>query len=201
MSKICAIFMVLFLAQAALAKPSESSVEKDLTPKQELAGYIGISLIALIQDYSEKCIKVSREILRDEDFLARHEPMFVEFKQNLTKFVDAYEAAADAEKKFDILDMFSNTSDFYYEIPEDKYTPESKYIVDVLNKYHYRDIESEMEKEFSPFVEQVMKIFEENKSALDKPTLAWFEKYQHMSDFEEKLNAFSSLLEMLTENE
>ncbi|XP_037827558.1 uncharacterized protein LOC119615621 [Lucilia sericata] len=150
MSKICAIFMVLFLAQAALGKPADSSVEQELTPKQELAGYIGISLFALIQEYSEKCIKISREILKDDDFKVRPEPMIVEFKEKLNKFVDAYETSTDMEKKIDTLDMFSNIIDFYYEIPEDKYTPESKYIVDIWTNTTTRTLKLRWRKNSLP---------------------------------------------------
>ncbi|XP_037825580.1 uncharacterized protein LOC119613622 [Lucilia sericata] len=203
-SKICTIFMVLVLAQAALSKSvdSSNSVEsseesiKNLNPKQRLVTYIAISVVGMVQEYSEKCMNVSRNILNDVDFLAHHEPMVVEFKNNLTQFVEATEANKDMEKMFDFVDMFSNTTDFYYEIPEDKLTPEHKYIMEVLNKHHYKNIEIEMTKEFAPVAEQFMKMFNEYKSDLDKPMLDWYEKYQHIDDFEDKLEAFTEFIKM-----
>ncbi|XP_023303898.2 uncharacterized protein LOC111685849 [Lucilia cuprina] len=204
-SKICTIFMVLFLAQAALGKSvdTSNSVEsseetvKNFTPKQRLITYMAISIIGMVQEYSDKCMNVSRSILKDEDFLAHHEPMVVEFKNNLTQFVEATEANKDMEKMFDFVDIFSNTTDFYYEIPEDKVTPEQKYIIEVLNKHHYKDIEIEMNKLFEPFSEKFMKMFNEYRSDLDKPMLDWYERYQQIEDFEEKLEAFTELTKIV----
>ncbi|XP_037826158.1 uncharacterized protein LOC119614128 [Lucilia sericata] len=193
--KICAILLVLILSQTAFVK-SENSSEKtntNLTSKQSFLKYVITSFSAMIQEYSEKSLKVSRAILKNEEFKSHHEPLIEEFKHNLTQFLDYIEANNNVPNKLVAIDMFTNTTDFYYEIPEQKLTSETKYILEILNKYRYKDIEVEMEKKFSTFEKYFKKMFEEFKSEWDERALEWYEKYQNIQDFKEKFNAFTNL--------
>ncbi|XP_065358002.1 uncharacterized protein LOC135952127 [Calliphora vicina] len=201
--KIFTIFMVLFLIQTAFGKSIDSSksiesVEEneDITPKQFLFIFAAGSFLQLIQQFGEKAVESSRQLLKDDSLLANDQPEVVEFKQNLTMFVENYDTNKETEQVWEIMTIYGDTVDYYLELPDEELTPESTFILDLLNKYKHKELETEFIKEFDQLVENFKQMFEESKSDLGEPELQWYEKFQTLTDFEKRLDAFGDFLEL-----
>lgn len=112
-------------------------------------------------------------------------------------FVEKYEANKETEQIWDLFEIYTNATEHYLELPEEKYTPESKFIVELLSKYKCKELETEFVKAFEILLENFMKMFEEAKMFMEKPVLDWYEKFVAIKDFEEKLNAFGEFIELV----
>ncbi|XP_065357062.1 uncharacterized protein LOC135951352 [Calliphora vicina] len=204
--KILAIFMVLFLVQSSLAKPlddssnlfdsSEEEIRKNPTAAQKLLLFAIDNFLAIGKQYSANAVNVSRNILQDESMVANDKPEVLEFKKNLTMFVEKYEANKKPLQWWDIIEIYTDTTDKYSHIPEEKVTPESTFIVEILKKYNSDKMALEIAPKFKIFIDDFEKMFEENKAELDKDMLEWYEKYSHFTDMEQKIDAFSGFIDM-----
>lgn len=163
--------------------------------------YTATNFLLLGSKFADKSVKVSKKILKDEDLLANDKPEVLEFKQNLTTFLDSLKKNKDLEKAFDILDIFSNTTDHYLELPKEKETPESQFIVQILHKYKVQDMEKDFLKEFDKFLEEFKVLFKAAKNDLDKPILEWYEKFLLIEDSEKKLESFEQFMELLDDKD
>lgn len=163
--------------------------------------YTATNFLLLGSKFAEKSVKVSKKILKDEDLLANDKPEVLEFKQNLTTFLDSLKKTKDLEKAFDILDIFSNTTDHYLELPKEKETPESQFIVQILHKYKVQDMEKDFLKEFDKFLEEFKVLFKAAKNDLDKPILEWYEKFLLIEDSEKKLESFEQFMELFDDKD
>ncbi|XP_065357330.1 uncharacterized protein LOC135951581 [Calliphora vicina] len=202
--KIYTIFMVLFLTQAALGKSIDSSNSvdsseeiKDITPKQSLLIYAVGNFLKLGQQFAEKAFIISRDLLKDESLMASEKPEILEFKKNITMFVEKYETNKETEHVWDLFEIYTNATEHYMELPEEKSTPESKFIVELLTKYKCKELETEFVKAFESLLENFMKMFEEAKLVMEKPVLDWYKKFVTITDFEEKLIAFGEFIELV----
>lgn len=163
--------------------------------------YTATNFLLLGSKFADKSVKVSKKILKDEDLLANDKPEVLEFKQNLTTFLDSLKKTKDLEKAFDILDIFSNTTDHYLELPQEKETPESQFIVQILHKYKVQDMEKDFLKEFDKFLEEFKVLFKAAKNDLDKPILEWYEKFLLIEDSEKKLESFEQFMELFDDKD
>lgn len=171
-------------------------MRKNPTPAQKLLLYTYDNLVAMGNQYATNAVNVSRKILKDESMVASDKPEIMEFKKNLTMFVKKYESVKNPTVMWDVLDIYSNTTDYYLEISEEKVTPESKLIVDTLNKYNTKNVVMEFARQFIVFMDNFTKMFEENKMYLEKPMLDWYEKYKAITDVEEKIDAFADFIDL-----
>ncbi|XP_065357266.1 uncharacterized protein LOC135951529 [Calliphora vicina] len=205
--KIFTIFMVLFLAQSSLAKPvddlsslfdsSEEEMRKNPTPAQKLLLFTLDNVISLGKSYSANAFNVSRNILKDESLMANDKPEVLEFKKNLTMFVEKYEANKKPLLLWDIMDIYIVTIDKYSDIPEEKLTTESKFISEIVDKYNSDLTALEFAIDVVLFMRNFELMFEEHKADLDKPMLDWYENYCNLDDFEEKIDAINGFIAMV----
>ncbi|KAM7352105.1 uncharacterized protein ACRADG_004743 [Cochliomyia hominivorax] len=203
-NKMFAAILVLFLIQSTFAKPvennsksAESSEEKDVSAKDSLTLYTAVQFLAIATKYAEQSANISRDIIKDEELLANEKPEVIEFKKNITKFVESYDSAKDADKALESIELFSNTTDHYYELPEDKQTPESEFIVKILNKYKVKDLETDVLKQFDEFLVNFKSLFEKAKGELKKPLLDWYDNFLTITDFEKKFEAFNEFADLV----
>lgn len=175
----------------------DSSEEINLKPKEALMLYTGTNFLLLGSKYAIKSVKTCKEILKDEDLLANDKPEVLEFKKNLTTFLDTFESNKDLEKTFDSLEMFGNITDHYLELTEENYTPETKFIARILNKYNVKDMETDFIKDFNSFIEQFKILFEAAKIYMENPILEWYEEFLTIDDFEKKLDSFVKFIELV----
>ncbi|XP_046805972.1 uncharacterized protein LOC124419691 [Lucilia cuprina] len=205
--KIYTIFLVFFLTQV-FAKPledtfqffdtseEEQKIRANPTPEQKLLIYTFDNFVSLGKHYGANVLEVCRNILKDESLKGNDKPEVLEFKKNLTSFVEKYESNKNPQLMWDIIEMYSDTTEKYAHIPDDKATPESSYILELLNKYNARDIAVKFASEFKTFMDNFVAMFEENKEHLEKPMLDWYEKFKTLTEYEDKLDAFTGFLEL-----
>lgn len=148
------------------------------------------------QHFSKAAVKVCRQVLKDEAIVSNHHHDVMEFKKNMTLFVEKVEHNHKPKAIWDILEIYTDTIDNFTEIPEGQETAESKVIVEVLEKYNYRNAALEMAKDFKKFMDDFIKMFEKNKADLEKPLLDWYEKYQTLNAFEKKIEAMTDLIDI-----
>ncbi|XP_037825578.1 uncharacterized protein LOC119613620 [Lucilia sericata] len=207
--KILSIFMVLFLVQNAWGKAidrsSESSfssaeieeIRKNPTSSQKLMLFTYDNFITLAKHYSANAANISRLVLKDEAMMANDKPEVLEVKKNLTLYLEQYESNKKEKDLWDVLEIYTDTVDKYIDMPEDKITPESTFIEEILKKYNAQDVVLEFAVEFISFMSNFSKIFEEEKEHLDKTMLDWYEKYSSISDFEEKVDTFGEFFDLI----
>ncbi|XP_065357422.1 uncharacterized protein LOC135951667 [Calliphora vicina] len=200
--QIYTIFMVLLLIQSTFCKSlgdtanSTDSSTQEIQPKQDLLLYTALTFLSIGQSYADKAVNVSRLLLKDADLLANDQAEVLQFKSNLTQFVANYDGNKEAESIWDVMEIFVKITDYYYDLPEAKQTSESKFIVNLLNKYNFKEVEAHLIKEFENFVVSFKQLFEETKSYLEKPLLDWYEKFITLEDTEEKIDAVGEFVEL-----
>lgn len=163
--------------------------------------YAGTNFLILGFQYVHQSVNASKEILKDQDFLANDKPEVLEFKKKLNNFVESFEAGKDLDKLMEVLDIFGKTIDYYYELPKEKETPESKFILEILKKHNAKDMDEEFIKDFDKFLEEFKVLFVEAKKDLDKPLLEWYEKFVVIEDPEKKIESFETFMEFFNDKD
>ncbi|XP_065358200.1 uncharacterized protein LOC135952270 [Calliphora vicina] len=184
------IFMVFFLVELSLAKPLDDSSDLNLTPAQKIIFNTLHTFYSLGDNYYANAFNVSRNILKDESLMANDKPEVLEFKKNLTMFVENYDVHKDREQLLHNIEIYLDTIKKYTDIPEEKLNAESKFIAEIVKKYNT----TKMQETIQSFMKNFDKLFEENKADLDKPMLEWYEKYSSLTDFKQKMVAFHKFL-------
>lgn len=162
---------------------------------------MGANFMMLGFKYVGKSVKASKNILKDEDLLANNKPEILEFKKKLTNFVESFEDNKDVDKFGEVLEVYGNTIDYYLELPKEKETPETQFIVGLLKKYKVKDMDEKFIKEFDKFLEEFKVLFEEAKKDLDKPLVEWYEKFVAIEDVEKKIESFEKFMDLLGEKD
>lgn len=194
---------MLIFFQTTLSKPVEnnsnsvdSNEDYPFSPKQTLMLYTGTHFLMLGFKYVDKSVIASKNILKDQDLLDNDKPEILEFKKKLTNFVESFESNKDTDKILEVLEVYGNTVDYYLELPKEKETAETQFIVNILKKYKVKDMDEKFTKEFNKFLEEFKVMFEEAKNDLDKPFLEWYEKFVVIEDVEKKIESFEKFLEL-----
>ncbi|KAM7352963.1 uncharacterized protein ACRADG_005294 [Cochliomyia hominivorax] len=200
--KIFTILGVLLLVQGFFTKPVEddtkSSEAMEITPQQILFVYTATNFVHLRSKYIKQSLNIARKILKDQDVVANDKPEVLEFKRNLTNFLESYNnEQEDNDNDSDAYDVFADIIDQYMEQPEEKQTPDSLFIKDILKKYKINDVKENFQKDFAKFLERFNLLFESSKSHMKKPMLDWYEKFKTLNRFEEKLIALGVFASMV----
>lgn len=128
--------------------------------------------------------------------LASVEPEVLEFKQNLTKFIEDFDKK-DSNDIFDSINTIVSISDHYLNLSDEEIMPEPKLIKKLLNKYHAEDVEDHFRKNFAKYADNLASLFDRAKDYLDKPWLDWYEKFKGINDFVEQIEALSEFVKLL----
>lgn len=129
--------------------------------------------------------------------LASVEPEVLEFKQNLTNFIEDFDKKQDTDEVFDTIDTFASITDHYLNLSDEEITPDSKFIKKLLNKYHAEDVENHFRKNFAKSADNLEFLFDTAKDYLDKSLLDWYEKFKGINDFVEQIEALSEFIKLL----
>ncbi|XP_037825582.1 uncharacterized protein LOC119613624 [Lucilia sericata] len=211
-NNIYTFFMVLFLIQISLTytKPvkdtyqfydtseEDRNIRTNPTVKQKLLLFTYDSFISLGLQYANNADVVSNRILNDESLMTNTNPEILEFKNKLKQFVEKYESSRNIRIVWDLIDMYTAAVEKYFDIPEDKVTPETSYILELLKKHKGIDVATRFAAEFKKFENNFVSMFEENKEHLEKPMLDWYEKFKSINTTEKKIDAFSGFLNCLS---
>ncbi|XP_065358487.1 uncharacterized protein LOC135952464 [Calliphora vicina] len=185
------VLAMLLLVQLAYGKPLKENNfifdadkhRNDTSPQIQLLVYTSDNLANLSQQFIANATAVCRNILKDESFRANETPEVQLFKNNLTMFVQNYESPKDLQTNSDPMQYFVKTITYYLELPEDNRTPESTFILDMLNKYEIKNMKENYVKQFDEFIEKFKQRFEETKEHFDNNMLQWYERFKTLTDF------------------
>ncbi|XP_065357268.1 uncharacterized protein LOC135951531 [Calliphora vicina] len=205
--KIVNICFVLILIQNVFCKPAEytseeldSAIDEMRTngkPEQKLLLLSVDSLQEINEEYAVSAVNFTKHLLKDDALLANDKPEVLEFKKNLTLYLDSNDPSANLTTTNDITDNFTDTIKHYVLLPEDKATPESKFIMELLNKHNWVDLQDNLYNDTDKFFKEFLKMIEENKEVLKKPILDWYDKYRTLTDFHEKMDAIIEIVALL----
>ncbi|KAI8121098.1 hypothetical protein FF38_12696 [Lucilia cuprina] len=198
--KLNSIILFVILIRSAFTKSFDNSNDSslnELLPQQKLLHYVGRNFLHLAEEYAIKYADISRAILKDKTLLSEHTPEVENFKNKLIKFLENYENQKSLSQNMNIMEIFANTTEYYYKLPEENHTMETRFILKLLNKYNYKEIEKDIAKDFEPFIENFEKLFEEYEGNWDRTLMDWYEKFKTLKEFEHKLEAFSEFMELV----
>ncbi|XP_037827750.1 uncharacterized protein LOC119615837 [Lucilia sericata] len=178
--KLVNISLVLILAQSVLCDHSDKILEHTIQ-----------NFASIPKHYEVIAANATQYLLKDKALLANHKPEVMEFKSKLNVFMDKYaNSGKDISASYEALDEFVDLTDYYYELPEDKVNDEYKFIIELLNKYNFKDISMELTTRLEKFFETFVKMFDENRSNYEKSVLEHFDKFTSLTNLEEKIKFF-----------
>ncbi|KNC27112.1 hypothetical protein FF38_12690 [Lucilia cuprina] len=208
-SKIFSIFVLILQTQTSFCKPNEEStsiseleddLRNDSLPQKQMIVIAYDQLMALGREYIDRSAEISRNILKDESLMLNEKPEVVEFKKNLKVFVESN----DNSKKKDVftiwtlISVYVQTIENYVELSEEKITPESKFILEIINKYDCHTVNMEYRRKFNVTVDDFTRKFEEHKEHMNEHVLQWFKTFKALTKFDEKLETLTDFMFMLT---
>ena len=148
-------------------------------------------------NYAVQARNISEQLLKDPLVSNGESPHLRKFKQNLTDFQQQYNECSDLEELFDLVELYSNTSSFYYELDEATLDADSKLILNLLKKYGSEDLDNSFEKLFNIFVDKFEQKLESLKPDLQKEPgnvgkeiVQWFDTFKTLQDYDHKIEAF-----------
>ncbi|XP_023303904.2 uncharacterized protein LOC111685854 [Lucilia cuprina] len=196
--RTCGLLMVILLAQSAYCKPSDYMEEVDATLNElRKKGTYSEKLTLLIADRfiniprgrSDKAVKCSKDLLRDTTLLSNTNSEVVNFRRNLTLFVDNYNRTDSLQSIYESLAIFMDTTKHYVELPADKATAESRLIIEQLEKYNCKSVAMKLIREFDSFFVDFNRLFEEGKrkNDLSQAQLDWYAKFVKLNNLKDKM--------------
>lgn len=129
--------------------------------------------------------------------MSRIEPEILEFKQNLTTFAEILDKKRLTNEVIDTIRTFAILADHYLTISDEEMTPDSKFIKQLLNKYHVENLENNFKENFGDFIENLKFLVDKAKNILSKPLLSWYEKFKDIKDFVKQIESLTEFIELL----
>ncbi|KAM7351634.1 uncharacterized protein ACRADG_004406 [Cochliomyia hominivorax] len=158
--------------------------------------------------YSKKAKSISEELLKDPAILNANSPQIAEFKTNLTKFEEKYSDCDGIDDLFDLAELYSNTTSYYYELKPEEIKGDTKLILDLLRKYGSEDMDNEFEREFNVFVNNFHGKFSELKEDLKKEespeaskVLEWHKQFKTLKTYDDKIEGFEEFFKIYDDRE
>ncbi|KNC27096.1 hypothetical protein FF38_12686 [Lucilia cuprina] len=194
--QIFAIFLIFCLTPTSFGRSAinfnavEEQVRTNTTPRKPVLVYAFDNLSSLGREYISRGVEISRNILKDEELTANDKPEVETFKNNLKQFVEKYDnSKRDVQDIWILIEDYGDIWQKYYKMPEDKKSPEAKFILDILNKYGCESNNIEYANKFHVFADAFVEKFEESKDQMDKDSLIWLEQFKALTKFSNKFPA------------
>ncbi|XP_037827557.1 uncharacterized protein LOC119615620 [Lucilia sericata] len=183
--KIFDIFTVLFLIQTCYTKPIDEN--RSLASKRNLRDYTIKHFSGLTVKCMYEYADITLKLLADKSLDLHDESEILQFKQNATKFIEEF--------SFTNIDYLEGVV-YYLELTEEQLTPESKFIVELLEKYKYRELREDLIKETQNLIADFKTKFEEVKIHLgpDDPLLEWYGEF--LSSEDQQVMAIEKFLQL-----
>ena len=109
-----------------------------------------------VKHYAQRSIRVSRAILHDHSVVNHSGEEVMKFKKNLSNLITSYEAVKNPDDYSQTVEDFGKLTDFYMEMPLEKQTADTQFIVNVLKKYEGDKITAEIKEKMSEFMARFM---------------------------------------------
>ncbi|TMW54399.1 hypothetical protein DOY81_000502 [Sarcophaga bullata] len=149
------VFVIItqfYLIHVAAVNQHSSRMEGTLSEEDFLhQGHLNF-----VKHYAQRSINVSRAILRDNAVVNHPGEEVEKFKKNLSNLIIAYEAIKNPDDYSQIVEDFGKLADFYIEMPLEKRTTDTQFIVNILKKYEGDKITAEVKEKMSEFMARFM---------------------------------------------
>ncbi|XP_023303905.2 uncharacterized protein LOC111685855 [Lucilia cuprina] len=177
--KIYNLFFLIITAKNILCQSTQYSAEElkiidELKTSTNIADKLKYSIIENLniipQHYITSAANATQYLLKDQTLQDNSEPEVLEFKKNLTQYLDKHAPSmANIQASYTAMIDFGQMINPYYELSENELTPETKLIIKLMNKYNCKTIAGNMSDHYEKFLLDVSKMLEENKTHMDKP--------------------------------
>lgn len=138
--------------------------------------------------HADNAANASRYMLKDKALKANNEPEVLEFKNNLNLLLDKYKrSTTNTVLLYETLNVFANLTNHYLQLDEDKVTDESKFIIELLNKYNCGKVAMSVNSHYDKFFEKFIKLFEDSKQDFEKPLLDWYDGFINSNNLAQKI--------------
>ncbi|XP_065357249.1 uncharacterized protein LOC135951517 [Calliphora vicina] len=195
--QIFRIFFVLISAQIIFGKPAGLTLDNldnldELRNSSRASAKLKLFVIENFmitpRQHAANAANATQYMLKDESLKAHNEPEVLEFKNNLNKLLNIYNpSSSKVEPFYETMDVFANITNQYLDLPEDKVTEESKFIIELMHKYNCDKVVMSIETYFEQFFEKFIKMFEANKQDLEKLLLDWYEHFINTNNLQKKI--------------
>ncbi|XP_013109192.1 uncharacterized protein LOC106088295 [Stomoxys calcitrans] len=222
------IFLALFSISSSWAKSVENDVnkittnevasskestennaanaEEELTPKDQLLYFTLVAFRDMSLEYVDLAANISESLLTDEDLQPNQSTTIMEFRKNITQFLEQYKKYDGIEELFNLVDFYSNTTSHYFELTAETSAADMLKIKEKLDKYGSDELDREFENLFMKFGEQFCQKFDEYKSKLsaeelqqEKVMFDWLEEFKSIQNAEEKIFSFEKFFRFYEE--
>lgn len=205
-SSVTAQTQDLCLQNAKNSDLEPAETDKELSGSSQLLKMTLKSFQQLSLNYGYQARNISEQLLKDPQIANSQAPQLLKFKQNLTEFQQQYNRCSDLDELFDLVELYSNTSSFYYELDELTMDADSKIILGLLRKYGSEDLDNSFEKLFNVFVDKFEQKLESLKADLQnepgtvgKQIVQWYETFKTLNDYDDKIDAFEKYFKFYEE--
>lgn len=180
-----------------MESPTESINESESEESYEV--YRSSAIVRVFSDFlywgvnvAHKSVNVTRQVLKDEEFLSNEKPEVLEIKQNLTEFLKGREESLSV---FNITTIYGNITDHYLNLKEEEKTPEAIYIKEILEKYHADELDKQFNEDFTKLIDQLMVLFEDFKDEFNEPLMEWLEELKPTNSLAKKFKIIKKYFE------
>ncbi|XP_065358310.1 uncharacterized protein LOC135952350 [Calliphora vicina] len=204
--RISCILFAVILTQSVLCKPVHSSdeidralkvVNTDPSASEKLLVLVIDNLMTIPKQYAANAVTTTQHLLKDKAVENNNESDIQEFKNKLNMVLHVYDASASKMKSFyQTMDSFANVCEYYYQLPEDKLTADTKLIVGLLDKYNCKNVAIKLADHLDTFFVMFNKMFEDNKFDLEQPILEWYEKFVKLTDLHQKMQSIIVFIDL-----
>lgn len=181
----------------------------DKGPSIELYNFAYTNFKNLAVDYLTKAKPISENILKDPQISSSTSNKILEFKANLTKFEENYASCDGFEDLFNLADLYSNTTSFYYELEDEASSEEdTKIILNILKQYGSEDLDNEYYDDFNEFSKNFHNKFDDLEEDLKKEDyresrmiLKWYPEFKNLKSYWDILDSFDEFFDIFEEEE
>ncbi|XP_065358417.1 uncharacterized protein LOC135952421 [Calliphora vicina] len=156
------------------------------------------SLVTIPQQYAANATNATRYLIKDDAFEVSDQSEVLEFKNKLTVFLDKYDPSTSNMKSiYKSMNAFANIIDHYFELPLAQVTEESKFIIELLNKYNCKNVSMPFMKYLETFINNFNVILQGHKKFIGKKYLDQFEEIMTLTKWQEQMESKDEFVDML----
>lgn len=164
MKIILSVLIAVILIQCTLSKPIEDTTTSDESSSNEEFDVYMSEFRDLLNGYLNKAVNISEHIFKDQALVEHKSPVILEFKKNITEFVDKYKsnkATKDEDLLTEIIEMYDDNVTFHLETEKEELTDDTELIVNLLKKYKAEELNEEFEKIMATYIVKMMQMVQD----------------------------------------
>lgn len=159
------------------------------TTHEKLMLHIADEFIPIPQTNLDNAVKAATNLLQDPTLRSNTMPEVIVLKQNMTMFLERHNRTESLQEIYETSAIFIKINKHYMEMPEDKKSPASRIIIELLNKHGCKRVAQTFINKLDTFYEKFDRIFEDGKQELKSSMLEWYKNYKTIKDLKDKMIA------------